>query len=249
MMPQQTRLEVVANNLSNANTIGFKRESVFERNLIDARANFYNVPGDVEQDDPPYGAYTNFDAGNFQKTDNPLDIAIENSNSFFVVQDETGAEYLTKAGHFTLDSDGTIATTDGNILMGQNGPINISNEFNVDPNEVTDTQAVKITINENGEVFANEQLVGNLRLVEIQNLDSLQRISNSNFVITDDTELNYLSTEEIKVRQGWVEGSNVDIVKEMVEMIELQRMYELGSKVIQTNNTTLDNSIRLGRFV
>ena len=249
MMPQQTRLEVIANNLSNANTAGFKKESVFERNLIDARANFYNVPGDTEQDDPPYGSYISFDSGAFQKTDNPLDIAIENSKAFFFVQDVDGNEFLTKSGNFTLNSDGAITTMDGKFLLGQDGPIKVQSEFSIDPLTTSNSQAVKITITENGEVFANETNLGHLKLVEVDNLNSLQRISNANFVVTGDTEIKFLSEEEILVRQGWLEGSNVDIIKEMVEMIELQRMYELGSRVIQTNNATLDNSIRLGRFV
>jgi flagellar hook-basal body protein len=128
MLPQQTRLEVITNNMANANTPGFKRESVFERNLIDARAIFNNVPGEAEQDDPPVGSYTDFSAGNFQQTDNPLDLVVENPKGFFLVQDEAGNQYLTKGGHFKIGSDGTIATMDGKILMGTDGPINVSKE-------------------------------------------------------------------------------------------------------------------------
>jgi len=76
MIPQQTRLEVIANNMANANTTGFKRDSVFERNLIDAKANLWNTPGDAEDDDPPIGKYTDFSSGSMQQTYNPLDIAL-----------------------------------------------------------------------------------------------------------------------------------------------------------------------------
>ena len=96
MMNSQTRLEVSANNLANASTTGFKRAEVFERNLLDARANLYNVKGDIEQNDPPIGSYYDFSNGAMEQTSNPLDIAIE-GKGFFVVQDLEGKEFLTRS--------------------------------------------------------------------------------------------------------------------------------------------------------
>jgi flagellar basal-body rod protein FlgF len=249
MMPQQTRLEVIANNMANANTVGFKRQAVFERNLIDARSNFYNVPGDSEQDDPPQGSYIDFSQGSFDQTNNPLDIAIDNKKGFFVVQDENGNEFLTKNGHFQLSPDGTVTATDGKMLMGTDGRINVRKEFIVDPLNAEDAKQIKIKITENGEVFANESPVGSVLVTEVENPESLECISGSNFIATDKTETNQLSMEEVKLRQGWVEDSNVNIISEMVQMIELQRMYEVGSKVIHTNDATLDQSMRIGRYM
>ena len=77
MLPQQTRLEVLSNNIANAGTAGFKRESVFERNLIDSKANLYNVAGDAEEDDAPVGSAIDFRPGSFRQTENPFDIAGE----------------------------------------------------------------------------------------------------------------------------------------------------------------------------
>ena len=86
MMTQQTRLEVSANNMANASTAGFRRQEVFVRNLIDARSNFYNVKGDLEQNDIPIGSYTDFELGAVQQTDNPMDVAMLDKSNFFVLR-------------------------------------------------------------------------------------------------------------------------------------------------------------------
>lgn len=247
MMPQQTRLEVAANNMANANATGFKRQAVFERNLIDARANFYNVEGDTEQNDPPIGSYTDFDKGSLQKTDNPLDLAIEN-NGFFVVQDEEGKQFLTKNGSFKLSEDGSIKSMDGKLLLGQNGPINVFNEFFDTAQNKSSSKSLDIKITPNGEIFANKFSVGTLLIAEPEDAQTLQRVSGSDFVQTNITNSKFLDPENINVKQGYLESSNVDIVSEMVQMIELQRMFEAGSKVIHTNEGTLTNSIRMGRY-
>ena len=247
MLPQQTRLEVIANNMANANTVGFKRQSVFERNMIDARANFYNVQGQAEQDDPPVGSYIDFESGSFQKTDNPLDVSIENQKGFFLVQDEDGNQFLTKAGHFTLSTDGTIITTDGKKLMGSSGEINVNPKL-LDSAQSLDDTASKVRITDEGEVFLNDTPVGTITVLSVDDLSSIEQISNATFIARQDTDATVMDPSEVKIKQGWVENSNVDIIREMVSMIELQRAYEAGSKVIHTNDATLDNSMRLGRY-
>lgn len=248
MLNQQTKLEVLANNLANANTTAYKRQSVFERYLIDSRANFFNVPGDVEQDDPPVGFYIDFSKGAFEQTHNPLDIAIENENGFFIVEDEQGKQYLTRAGRFELSTDGTIITKDGKKLIGDTGPLVIRDMFFLEKNNIVDTQKVEIKITEDGEVFANETSIGSIKIVKVENLNSLKALQNSLFAFDEDTNYEILNDDEVILRQGWVENSNVNIIKEMVAMIELQRLFEAGTKVIQTNDNTLDHSIRIGRY-
>ncbi len=247
MLPQQTRLEVIANNMANANTVGFKRQSVFERNMIDARANFYNVQGQAEQDDPPVGSYIDFESGSFQKTDNPLDVSIENQKGFFLVQDEDGNQFLTKAGHFTLSTDGTIITTDGKKLMGSSGEINVNPKL-LDSSQSLEDTASKVKITEEGEVFVNDAPVGTITVLQVDDTSSIEQISNATFIARQDTNATVMDPSEVNIKQGWVENSNVDIIREMVSMIELQRAYEAGSKVIHTNDATLDNTMRLGRY-
>ena len=130
---------------------------MFERNLIDARAHFYGVQGDAEQEDPPHGSYFDFSQGAFQQTDNPLDIAIDRQNGFFVVQDPEGNDYLTKNGSFQLSPDGRIVSRDGKVLLGENGPIAVRGDFFSDPLHTNDNSAMSIKVTENGEVLVNER--------------------------------------------------------------------------------------------
>jgi flagellar basal-body rod protein FlgF len=247
MMPQQTRLEVIANNMANASTTGFKRDSVFERNLLDAKANMWNVPGDAEQDDPPIGTYVDYNQGAFEQTSNPLDLAIQDAG-FFVVHDEEGKEFLTRDGHFKISEDGNLTAMDGKLLIGENGPINVTNEFLDNQNERGEQKATDIKINENGEVFANNKMIDKLLIANVYHTEKLQKISSADFVSTVDNNIYYLKPENTKIKQGWLESSNVNIISEMVQMIELQRGFEANSKVIHTNDGTLDNSIRMGRY-
>lgn len=247
MINQKTRLEVVSSNIANANTTGFKRESVFERNLIDARANLYNVPGDPEQDDPPIGSYVDFSAGSYKKTENPLDIAIE-GNGFFNLQDEAGNTFLTRAGHFKISTEGMITAMDGKMLLSESGPVSVQGEILSEPLITGEKVENNLRITEQGEIFLNDYFVGSLQITEVNNPESLRKISGQNFLTSEMTELNNLSSDQVKIKQGWLEGSNVNIINEMVSMIELQRNFEAGSKVIQTSDATLDTSNRIGRF-
>ncbi len=247
MIPQQTRLEVLANNIANANTVGFKREAAFERSLIEARENLNGVRGDAETEDTPTYSYTDYSAGAIERTGNGFDLALGQSNQYFVVSDEQGNEYFTRAGHFTLQQNGAIGTPDGLTLMGDSGPITL---FDAEHNEQlpNNNKDVVLRVETNGEVFANEQPVGKLHIVTIDNPQTLQRHTGAQFAASDDTMVSPVNQQDIAVKQGYVENSNVNIISEMVEMIQLQRLFEVGQKVISTNDGTLDRSIDLSRF-
>lgn len=247
MQNNQTRLEVVANNIANANTSGFKSASVFERNLIDARANFYNTPGDIEQNDSPIGSYYDFGQGVMRETGNPMDLAIE-GNGFFLMQDAEGKEFLTRSGSFRLSTDGELIAMDGKKLIGESGPIVIAESELSDPLSTGEKRSVEIRIAPTGEIYANDIEVNRLNIVTVADTQWLQRVSASDFIVTYGGETNLQKANEVIVRQGWLEGSNVNVVEEMVEMIELQRMFEAADKVIRTNDSTIDKSIASGRF-
>ncbi|MBK9248649.1 MAG: flagellar hook-basal body protein [Ignavibacteria bacterium] len=246
MVPQQTRLEVLSNNIANANTVGFKRESAFERSLISAQSNLNNTKGDVEQDDTPTDTFTDYSQGATERTGNQFDFAIDGKKGYFTVEDNDGNQYLTRAGHFTLGSNGKIETPDGLTLIGENGPLFVLQQ--ITGNSIDSSKAITIRVQENGDVFSNDQSIGRLQLTDVENPQTLQRETGSHFSTTDDTITTPIPQAEISIKQGYVENSNVNIIKEMVEMIELQRMFEMGQKVIQTNDGTLDRSIDVGRF-
>lgn len=247
MLPQQTRLEMTANNLANANTVGYKRSGVFEQSLIEARENLLNVRGDAETEDVPISQYIDFRPGAHQKTGNPLDLALEGGDTFFVLLAPDGSEHLTRAGHFTLDDQGTVITMDGKMLLSTNGPIRIELSQQND-NLGGDTVARQIQISPQGEIQLNGQFVAQLRVLQVANPQTLQRSSSTCFQPSDDTDLRELDVAAIRVQQGYLEASNVNVVSELVSMIQLQRVFELGQKVIQTNDGTLERSIDIGRF-
>lgn len=249
MMTQQTRLEVASNNMANASTSGFRRQEVFVRNMIDARANFYNVKGDAEQNDVPIGSYTDYEIGAMQETNNPFDVALVNKGNFFTLQDEEGKQYLTRSGRFMIDKDGTLRAMDGKFLLGQNGIINLSGEKFAKPQLFDDAKNINLRVSNNGELFVNDYSIDTLLIANPDDPQTLQRVSGSSFIPTNLTEMSFVHPNDISVKQGFLEASNVNVVNEMVEMIELQRHFEAGQKVVTTNDSTLENSIRLGRFV
>lgn len=248
MLPQQTRLEVVANNIANSDTIGFKRESVFENRIIDAISNMQNIPGDAEPEDSNIGSYIDFSFGVMKHTGNSLDIAIDREG-FFELQDEAGNVFFTRAGNFEISDTGNIVSSDRKMLIGDDGPIIIQSEYLNDPLITKDIKSQDLKITDRGDIYLNEFLIGNIKLADIPNPDTLQKATSQCFFGNENTIISYVPYDEIKLKQGWLEGSNVDIIKEMVAMIELQRIFEAGTKVIQTNERTLDDSFRIGRYI
>lgn len=246
MMPQMTKLEVTSNNIANGNTVGFKREGAFERELISARQTMNHLQGSVEQDDTQVSRYADFTQGALQKTGNQLDVALD-GKGFFVVQDDKGDEFYTRAGHFTLSSEGRLSTPDGKQVMGDSGAFQLREGMQRD-GLVQDEKPIDIHIKDTGEVFANDQALGKLQIMTVENPQTLKRDSATLFIATDKTVLEPATKEDTHVKQGHLENSNVNIIAEMVQMIQLQRNFELGQKVISTNNDTLDRSMDLGRF-
>ncbi len=247
MLPQQTRLELTANNIANANTTGFKRIGVFEQSLIEARENMLNNKGEAEQADPPLDQYTDFSTGSVQRTDNTLDICLK-QDGFFVLQDDNGTETFSRAGRFQVNEHGVVVSDSGKALQSDRGDIVVdaakhSGQLN------NDQKAISIRISDVGEVFANDTFVGNISVVRVSNPQSLTRINSMEFSPTDNTDYNYAKTEEVSLKQGFLEGSNVNIINEMITMIQLQRSFEMGHKVIVTNDGTLEKSIDIGRLV
>ena len=249
MLNAQTRLEVAANNIANASTPAFKREVVFERNLIDSKASLHNNPGKIERQDAPIGSYLDWTAGEYNYTNNPFDVAIEGAG-FFVCKNADGAKSLTRCGAFGLNSEGYIVTRDGKFVAGVDEDAILIPDYAVinDGDNANDKTAVEVVITKTGEVLANDVQVGKLLLIDCEDYSQLQRISKQEFVPNYDVGLHMINDDALNIKQGWLESSNVSVIEEMITMIELQRVYEVGSKIIQTSDTTLERSIGTARF-
>jgi flagellar basal-body rod protein FlgG len=249
MMNAQTRLEVTANNIANVNTPAFKKEAVFERNLIDAKASLFNIPQEIEQNDPPIGSYLDWSAGEYSMTNNPLDVAIEGSG-FFVCKNVDGEKTLTRSGSFMLNSEGYLVTQDGKFVTGiDEDAIHIPDYAVINDGDNPNSQrAVNIIIAKTGEVMANDVQVGKLLIVDCADYSQITRISKQDFVPNYNVEIHQINDDAMNLKQGWLENSNVNIIEEMVAMIELQRAFETSSKVIHTTDTTLERSINTAKF-
>ena len=246
---QQTQLDVIANNLANVSTNGYKRQrAVFEDLLYQTM----RQPGaqSSQQSQIPTGlqlgtgartvATANlFTQGNLQKTDNSLDIAV-NGEGFFQVLLPDGTIAYTRDGSFQKDNQGQIVTADG---------------YPVQPNITIPPNALSVTVGTDGTVSVTQPgtaastQVGTLQLATFVNSGGLQRIGQNLFLETASSGTPTPNTPGTNgagvVNQGYVETSNVNVAEELVTMIQTQRAYELNSKVVSTSDSMLGRLTQL----
>ena len=200
----ERRQEIVANNLANSETSGFKAERVFARLLGEAAG-------------PVADTATDLRSGTLRATGNPLDLALE-GEGFFVVNTEQG-ERLTRGGAFRLDEQGQIVDANGNALLGDGGPL-------------TTTSSGSIVIDSAGKVTVDGSEVGTIRVVNIPDGADLQHLGGNLF--STDAQLEPMEADPRLVRQGHVEESNVNTVGSLVDMISIQRSYAAVQRAVTT---------------
>jgi flagellar basal-body rod protein FlgG len=246
MNAQQLNIDVIANNLANVSTTGFKRSiPSFEDLLYET----IKVPGSQTSSDTqtPTGILVGmgvgtgsvekvFSQGPLTQTDNPLDIAIQGSG-FFQIQLPNGTTAYTRAGNFQTDSNGRVTTADGYLLL---------------PAITIPQGANQITISNTGIVSAilagetaSTQL-GTIQLATFINSPGLSSMGNNLFVETDasgtPSTANPGDNGYGTLAQTFLEGSNVNIVQEVANMITAQRAYEINSKTITTSNQMMQTT-------
>jgi flagellar basal-body rod protein FlgG len=246
---QQMSIDNIAHNLANANTAGFKsRRTQFQDLLYQsflqpgASAGAQTViPSGLQLGlgARPAANSINFTQGNFQQTNNPLDLVIQ-GKGFFQIRRTDGTVAYTRAGNFQLDRDGNMVTANGDPL---------------EPQITLSAQAQSITIAQDGTVSytlpgqSNSQVAGQIQLANFTNPGGLNGMGSGLFLPTDasgDPTLGNPGGQEGMgtLQQGYVEASNVSVVEEFINMITSQRAYEANTKVVkaademyqQTNN-------------
>ncbi|MBI2298651.1 MAG: flagellar basal-body rod protein FlgG [Armatimonadetes bacterium] len=250
MTAQQLNVDVIANNLANVNTAGFKRSRVDFQDVLYQTA---RVPGSasargsqlptgiqVGLGTRPGAVYKLFSQGTFQATGNNLDVAIEGDGFIQVVLPDGSTAY-TRDGGLKLDTQGRIVTSDGNA---------IEPEITVPP------EATEVSIGADGRVGVTlpgqiqPQNVGQIQLASFVNPAGLSSIGRNLFQATassGDPQTGAPGERNLgRLVQGYVEQSNVDVVQEMVQMIVAMRAYEVNSKAIQTSDEMLQvaNNVR-----
>ena len=232
---QQMRLDVLSNNLANVNTSGFKADKpVFRMDTGDEKNNTTptTVPGRLSPYAPPLEAVTDYSAAPLVKTGNPLDAAII-GKGFFQVQAPEG-ERFTRSGHFMVNEDGVLSTAEGWPVMGQSAEINI--------------EGSRVEISDQGEVMVDGELVDTLRVVDFGDTSKLHKVGDTFFSADPGSDGQTLD-DSFEIAQGFVEGSNVDAVRTMTEMIETIRVFEAYQKIIRSaDDTTAKTVSEVGRI-
>lgn len=246
-MVMEKRMEVISNNIANVGTTGFRKDvPVFASKVANlAKANSL---GGAE--DPTGGksvlpipwfpvideVATNFSQGPNRITDNPLDIAIDGAG-FFQIQTPNGVRY-TRNGSFRLSSEGQIVTESGNPVLGEGGPITVP--------------AGLITIDEEGRISVKGNdggapiQVDLLTLASVEDLSKMKKIGDNLFELVGETAAVF---PQGRVRQGALEGSNVDPILEMIALISAMRTYESVQKAIQgADDISLKNVNQVGQL-
>jgi flagellar basal-body rod protein FlgF len=230
----QSQADTIANNLANVNTSGFKRtlmqvQSAPEMGVYALQTQPGSAPGAGVPGRTFVGALGSgaqvldtpavFEQGSLQNTGNALDAGIM-GNGFFTLQTPQGIRY-TRDGQFARDAQGFLVTMDGNRVMGRNGAIQL--------------QAGDVRIGEDGTVHQNGQVVDQLRIVNFQNLTAVRPEGDNQFVDTGNGRP--VADTNSTVNQGYLERSNANVVRSMVDLITAQRWFEANQKVIQTQDT------------
>lgn len=236
---QSARLDVVANNLANVNTPGFRRDQVsFQERLVEALEDtpdfrYYNSLVHRHGGAPFLGA-TSFDseAGGIETTDRPLDFAI-NGKGFFAVRDRvTGKNYYTRAGNFVTDSQGTVVTPDGKYqLLGEG-----DTEVTVDPNQPIS----EVRLDADGNLRQGEEVRAHLSVVDFADLRGVRKFGEN---LLENFGTQAVETTDYKLVQGALEGSTVHPVSEMVEMIKTIRMIESNLQMIHIQDGSLERLV------
>jgi flagellar basal-body rod protein FlgF len=225
-MALRRELDVVANNMANVNTHGFRRESMqFQEYLMPvASADGFPVPDRKLSYVQDRATFHEFDKCGLQSTCNPLDVAVE-CDAFFAVQSTDGqGETYTRNGSFQIDTQGRLVTSTGEPVLGVSGPITLDPE---DPD---------ITIARDGTVSGKDGVRGRLRLATFANPQQLVKQGDSQFRTAAGQTAQDVPIGSVKVAQGMIEGSNVKPVLEMARLIEINRAYSNLSTMIQRSD-------------
>lgn len=249
MVNEMNRLDILSNNLANADTTAYKKEGTTSTTFADELA--FRIRDTADSGLPKRlggitycttlgQVYTDYSTGNMKVTDNDTDFAI-NGNGFFAIAftnkaGETSVKY-TRDGAFTVNSDGYLVTKDGDYVLNANGAQTgnaaQANYVRVDPN-------AKLQVNALGQIYQDNNLVDTIGLVDFDNYDYIEKYGENLYNLVDGGQV---VASDATVEQGTLETSNVNVVSEMVNMITIQRAYEAGQKVVTSIDETLDTAV------
>lgn len=231
-MTLRRELDIVANNIANLDTTGFKVEQLLVGEEVGDRArNAFIRPGVSFVIDNGVGR--DFGQGTLEQTGRALDFAIEGEGAFFHVRDGAGDGY-TRDGAFTIDAEGRLTTQGGAAVQGEGGDI------------ILDPLLGPVSVAADGAISQNGQPVGRLAVVRFDVLGALEKGGDG--LYRNASNAAAAPANDVQVRQGMLEGSNVNPILEITNLIEIQRAYESVTRMIENTNDLSRRAVeRLGR--
>lgn len=223
------QMNIVSNNMANMNTVGYKQDNALFTSYINQTPEALgigNMPQFFTQD---FADYQNFEEGNFKSTGNKFDMAIK-GDGFFCIETKDGEKY-TRKGQFTLNEDGALATTDGDLVLNEsNMPLFFA------PNET------EITISESGDVMTENGVIGRLKIAKFADNQKLLKVAG---VLFENTAGNAVAfgAGNVRIAQGMLESSNVNAINEMTNLVKIQRSYDYVQQMIDEEHDRLSNTI------
>jgi flagellar basal-body rod protein FlgF len=245
MLSTNMAIDTVASNLANVSTVGFKGSKVnfqtFPEMLMKKVSDLGETSlGGISTGTQVYESFVNQAPGATRNTGNPFDAAIQ-GNGMFTIKSGNGDTFYTRAGNFTVDSNGYLSTNDGQHVQGKGGDIQLNmsdGPFQIMPN---------------GDITAKGTVVDQLQITQFSNPQSLQKVSDNLYAASSSTKSTAANTgfgsTGYTVAGGALEDSNVNPVMEMVNTIQGQRLYEALQKNIHMHNDTLGKAVNdVGRW-
>ena len=231
-MTLRRELDIVANNIANADTTGFKVEQLLVGTEVGERARNDAVRPSVSFV-LDKGVGRDFGQGALKQTGRDLDFGIDGEGAFFTVNDGVGEAY-TRDGAFALDPEGRLVTAGGAAVQGDGGDI------------VLDTSKGPVSVGEDGTISQQGLPVGRLTLARFETLAVLSKDGDG--LYRNRSNATPIEATGAQVRQGMLEGSNVNPLTEITNMIEISRAYESVTRMIENNNDLSRRAVeRLGR--
>lgn len=244
---EQNRMDIMTNNLANASTVGYKKEgstsqsfsSVLAIKVKDASVGLatrtpigYNNPGVKIGEN-----YTDYTQGSFRSTENTFDLALS-GQGFFAIEFTNKAGEIstmyTRAGDFTLNNQGYLVTNDGDYVLDSS-----SRRIRLNPH-------ADASIKTDGTIEQNGVAVAKIQVVDFADYNYLEKYGETYYQPVEGAEI---IESEASVNSGYLEMSNVQVVSEMVNLINITRQYESNQKVMQTYDGSLEIAVnQLGKL-
>lgn len=224
-------VNAIGNNIANSNTAGYKKDEVVLKSFGEQISYRLSNNESTEIGQTNSGVvmdevYTHFEQGQLQQTQNPFDLALM-GDGFFSVQLQNGDKAYTRNGQFKLDQEGYLTDLQGNMVLSKNGPIKVGTS--------------DFTVTASGEIFSGDNSLGTLEISKPTDSDSLEKYSELLY-IEKDTGAQMVEAEII-VKQGYTESSNVDMIKEMSDLIENSRAFQSCSQILKIMDRIMEKSV------